>query len=57
MDRERIIAALRAAAVDNRLACEQARALSAELNIPLRELGALCNELKIRISQCGLGCF
>lgn len=56
MERE-TIEAVRNAAVDNRLSCEKARALAEELNIPLREIGAICNELKIRISACQLGCF
>jgi hypothetical protein len=57
MTREKIIERIRASATDNRLACEKAHSLAAELNISLREIGALCNELKIRISACQLGCF
>jgi hypothetical protein len=49
--------AIRNAAVDNRLSCEKARALAKELNVPVREIGAHCNELKIRIAACELGCF
>jgi hypothetical protein len=55
--REQIIEALRAASDNNRLTCEKANALAKELNVSLREIGALCNELKIKISACRLGCF
>ena len=57
MTREQIIDAIRSGTVDNRLSCEKAHELSAALSIPLREIGALCNELKIKISACQLGCF
>ncbi|MDA8423119.1 MAG: hypothetical protein M0Z89_07265 [Nitrospiraceae bacterium] len=57
MTREKIIEAIRSGAVNNRLTCEKAHELSASLGIPLREIGDLCNELKIKISACQLGCF
>jgi hypothetical protein len=57
MTREQVIVKIQAAVVDNRLSCEKAHSLSRELNISLAEIGAVCNELKIRISQCQLGCF
>ena len=57
MTREKIIEAIRSGAVNNRLTCEKAHELSASLGIPLREIGDLCNKLKIKISACQLGCF
>jgi hypothetical protein len=57
MTREKIIEAIRSGAVDNRLSCEKAHELSVALRIPLREIGILCNQLKIKISACQLGCF
>lgn len=57
MTREKIVEALRASSAGNRLTCEQAHALAKELHLTLQELGALCNELKIKISACQLGCF
>jgi hypothetical protein len=57
MTRERIIEAIRSEARDNRLSCGKAHELSAALNVPLREIGELCNELKIKIAACQLGCF
>ena len=57
MKREGLIEKVRAAAVKNRLSCEQAHELSRELDVTLGEIGALCNELNIKISSCQLGCF
>jgi hypothetical protein len=57
MTREMIIEVLRKASTNSRLTCEKAHALARELNVPLKEIGALCNELKIKIAACQLGCF
>lgn len=57
MTRERLIEEIRRNAAHNRLSCERAHELSKELGISLRELGELCNELKIKIVACELGCF
>jgi hypothetical protein len=57
MSREKIIEVVQAASHDKRLSCEKAHELAKELNVSLQELGALCNELKIKISACQLGCF
>ncbi len=57
MKRDVMIAVVRNASVNNRLACEKAHAIAKDLNISLREIGALCNELKIKITACQLGCF
>lgn len=52
-----IIEAIRNTAKDNRLTCEQAHTLGKELDVPLEEIGRICNELKIKIKNCQLGCF
>ncbi len=57
MNRETIIEAIRAAATNGRLSCEKAHEISGALGVSLKELGALCNELKIKITACALGCF
>lgn len=57
VSKEKIIAAVTQASNDGRLTCEKAHALGKELDIPLQELGAVCNELNIRIKDCRLGCF
>ncbi len=55
--REDIESAVRKAARDNRLSCEAAHAIGKELNVSLQEIGAVCNNLKIKITACQLGCF
>jgi len=57
MTREELTREVRTAAKNGRLSCEEAHRLSGELKIPLREIGAVCNELKIKITSCQLGCF
>lgn len=55
--KDTIMEAVRQASTGNRLACERAYELSRDLDIPLRDIGAVCNELKIKIIACQLGCF
>ena len=57
MTREQIIESIRAASIDGKLTCEKAHALASELKVPLKEVGALCNDLKIKVAACQLGCF
>jgi hypothetical protein len=57
MTRDKMIEAVQKASVNNRLSCEKAHELAKELNTTLPEIGAICNELKIKISACQLGCF
>jgi hypothetical protein len=57
MTSEKIVEAIQMASVNNRLSCERAHELAKKLNISLQEIGALCNELKIKIAACQLGCF
>lgn len=57
MTREKIIQAIQTASVNNRLSCENAHELARDLNTSLQEIGAICNELKIKIAVCRLGCF
>jgi hypothetical protein len=57
MTREKMIEAVHMASENNRLSCEKAHELAKKLNTSLQEIGALCNELKIKIANCQLGCF
>ncbi len=56
-EKERIVKAVRETAVQGRLSCEAAHRLGEELKVPLRTIGAVCNELQIKITSCQLGCF
>jgi hypothetical protein len=42
---------------DNRLACGDAFRIAADLDIPVSEVGRVCNELGVKIVACQLGCF
>lgn len=57
MSRDELIDAIQKAASNNRLCCEKAHKLAGELNVPLRDIGSVCNELAIKIAECQLGCF
>jgi len=48
---------IRAAAPEGRIACAAAFRLADELGLSRRKMGELLNELKIKITQCQLGCF
>lgn len=57
VSKEALQEAVRNAAKEDRLTCEQAHELGKELDVSLGEIGAVCNELNIRIKACQLGCF
>jgi len=39
------------------LTCAEAFRLAAELGVELVQIGRICNEQKIRLRSCQLGCF
>ena len=41
----------------NKLTCHRAFDLHEKTGLPLKEIGEIANELKIKISDCQLGCF
>jgi hypothetical protein len=57
MNLEEIKARIKAAAPEGRIACATAFKLAEELNLSRRDLGELLNQLRIKITQCQLGCF
>ncbi|RJP20827.1 MAG: hypothetical protein C4520_10780 [Candidatus Abyssobacteria bacterium SURF_5] len=50
-------AELRARAKDNRITCPQMFAIAEKLGLPKKEVGDAATQLKIKISNCQLGCF
>ncbi len=48
---------LQEAGKDGRISCTAARKLAGECGVPVKEIGKLCDELKIKIHSCELGCF
>jgi hypothetical protein len=57
MTQDEIKARITAAAPEGRIPCAAAFRLAQELSLSRKDLGKLLNELKIKISQCQLGCF
>jgi hypothetical protein len=57
MSREELKAKIQAAASEGKITCPAAMRLAEELHISRQEMGNLLNELKIKITQCQLGCF
>jgi hypothetical protein len=50
-------ARIKAEAPEGRIPCAAAFRLAQELSLSRKDLGELLNELKIKITQCQLGCF
>jgi hypothetical protein len=57
MTQEEIKAKIKAAAPEGRIPCATAMNLAKEMGISRKEMGELLNELRIKITQCQLGCF
>jgi len=54
---QKVIDAVKKEAVENKIDCERAQALAAELGVPIITVGHALNLLNIKIVQCQLGCF
>jgi len=54
---DRVRQAIKEAATGGRISCTEARRLAKEFKVPVRDVGSACNELKIKIRSCELGCF
>ena len=57
MDKKAITEKIKARVKDGKIACKQALKISEEEGISSKDLGALLNELKIKVANCQLGCF
>ncbi len=57
MSREELKEKIRAAAREGRISCAAAMRLAEELVISRKDMGRLLNELKIKITNCQMGCF
>jgi len=49
--------AVRRASKDGRIPCRTLLELSRRAGVSPREVGRMCDEMDIRISECQLGCF
>ncbi|HOB87685.1 MAG TPA: hypothetical protein PKO38_08355 [Bacillota bacterium] len=57
MDKEKVKEMIRNEAKDNRLSCRSAFAIAEAAGCSTALVGELCNELKVKIVGCQLGCF
>jgi hypothetical protein len=57
MDRKRLEEAIMGKSKGGKIPCAMCFKLSEEHGISKHELGKILNEMKIKISQCQLGCF
>lgn len=54
---EKIKEELQRKATGNRIVCTLARKIAEEAGVPYREVGRAADELRIKITDCELGCF
>jgi len=57
VDRKKIEEAILAKAKDGKILCAVCFKISDDLGVPKKEITKALNEMKIKISQCQLGCF
>ena len=57
MNEDELRAAICGRAADGKVACKALLDLAAETGAPARDIGRLCDEMKVKIVACQLGCF
>ena len=57
MDRKKLEEVIKKKAKDGKLPCAVCFNVAEEFGISKKEMGKVLNEMKVRISQCQLGCF
>jgi len=57
MTAEDLKAKIKAAAPEGKIPCAAAFKMAQELGLSRKEMGELLNEMRIKITQCQLGCF
>lgn len=57
MDRKELEKTIKEKAKDGKIPCAVCFKIADDLGIPKKELTKVLNEMKIKISQCQLGCF
>jgi hypothetical protein len=54
---DEIAAQLKGAAREGKITCAMAQKIAIENKIPIKQVGEMLNQMKIKIIQCQLGCF
>jgi len=57
VDRKKIEEAILVKAKDGKIPCAVCFKIADDLGIPKKELTKVLNEMKVKISECQLGCF
>lgn len=57
MEKNELLQKIRENLADGKLPCDRAYQISAENDVKLWEIGKICDEEKIKITGCQLGCF
>ena len=57
MDAKELTLKLKELAPEGKISCVEARQLAEKMGIHYSEVGKACNEAKIKIFACELGCF
>jgi hypothetical protein len=57
MDRAKIEEIIKEKAKEGRLPCAMCFRIAEDFGISKKEMGKILNEMKVKISQCQLGCF
>jgi hypothetical protein len=57
MDRKKLEEVIKEKAKDGKLPCPLCFKIAEDFGISRKEMGQILNEMKIKISQCQLGCF
>jgi hypothetical protein len=57
MEEDKLVVKLKELAPEGRISCREAHQLAEKLGVRLSEIGKACNEAKIKIKACELGCF
>jgi hypothetical protein len=57
MDRDKLEKVILQKAKDGKIPCAVCFKISDDLEVPKKEITKVLNEMKIKISQCQLGCF
>lgn len=55
--RKKITEAVKKAAKEGSISCTAARKIANDFNVPPKVIGDVCDELKVKIKACELGCF
>ncbi|MEQ8201509.1 MAG: hypothetical protein ABRQ24_08845 [Syntrophomonadaceae bacterium] len=54
---EKLLEKIKELAPDGAITCREARELAEKMGIPAVKVGKVCNEARIKINACELGCF